>query len=275
MFANGGTVSAATLRAVSNFCESIDAAGLRSKMYRVNLFTGTQLAAALVPLYRSASFGGTAYGTSVDTNVNFVVGDYTEGAGLTGNGSNKYLNLGTSTNLMPSWATHHLGVDTTGDNNANKRWIGNFMNGTPTGIYSDYGQANIFPRTGPAIFTASGNSAVQNYTYFNTGTNATTDSKLKLMSRTSSTSFTLYNNANAGSVLTVENGTFTTMPAAFNVFAHGYQNVTSGAPSTTSNGYECSASTFRGYTIGLGLTAAQVTAYNTIWATFRTAMGRP
>lgn len=276
---NSGSVTDATLLAVSNFCASIDANSLRSKMYRVNLFAGTQLAAALVPLYRSASNGGTAYGTSVDTNVNFVGGDYTEGAGLTG-GSTKYLNLGDPASLMPSWATHHFGVDTRGDNNANKTWMGCFFNGTPTGIYSDWASILLEPRTGPSIFSFSGNSATQNYSYFSTGaTNANLDSKLKLMSRTSSTNAVLYNNASSTptntSTVTAANGTCSILPAQFNVFSVSYQNVTSGVPSSVSATYENSSSTFRGYTIGLSLTGAQVSTYNSIWATFRTAMGRP
>ena len=278
--ANGGTVSDTTLRAVSKFCKEIDAEGLRSKMYRVNLFAGTQLAAALVPLYRSASYGGTAYGTSVDTNVNFVVGDYIQASGLTG-GSTKYLNLGNPTGLMPSWATHHIGVDTRGYNNANHFWMGAFMNGTPTGIYSDWATINLLPRTGPAIFSYNGNSATQNYSYFFTGeTNANLDSKLKLVSRTSSTNSVLYNNASSTptntSTVTTENGTFSILPAQFNVFSTAIQSVISGVPSAISHAtYEESLSTFRGYTIGLSLTEGQVSAYNNIWATFRTAMGRP
>lgn len=43
---NGGTVSGSTLTAVSNFCRSIDAAGLRDRFYRLNLFCGTGLSAA-------------------------------------------------------------------------------------------------------------------------------------------------------------------------------------------------------------------------------------
>ena len=35
--ANGGSVSASTLKAVADFCKAIDAAGIRDKLYRVNL----------------------------------------------------------------------------------------------------------------------------------------------------------------------------------------------------------------------------------------------
>ena len=265
---NSGTVSGATVNAISRFCKSIDAAGLRSRMFRVNLFCGTQLAAALVPLYRSVSFGGTAYGNATDTAVNVIAADYSQAVGITGNAVNKYLNLGSMALLMPSWANHHIGVDTTGETSANFRWMGVFWNGTPTGVYADYGAASLYPRTGPLINADSGRVG-------NQAPNPSTDSKLKLLSRSSSTSMFSYNNAVSSAVLATEAGTLTTVPAGFSVMAMSYQNVSAGVPAGVINGYEPSAASFRGYTIGLSLTAAQVTAYNTIWATFRTAMGRP
>jgi hypothetical protein len=41
--ANGGSVSGSTLTAVSRFCASISAAGIRDRFYRLNLFCGTGL----------------------------------------------------------------------------------------------------------------------------------------------------------------------------------------------------------------------------------------
>lgn len=112
VISNSGNVSASTLQAVSAFCRSIDAAGIRSKFRRLNLFCGTGLAAALVPLYRSASFGGTTYGNTTDTNNNFVSGDYNEtgtSSGLSGNGTNKYLNTGIKTTSLAA-SDLHLGA---------------------------------------------------------------------------------------------------------------------------------------------------------------------
>ena len=51
--ANGGTVSTSTANAVTDFCNAIDAAGIRDRFYRLNLFCGTGLNAALVPLFRT------------------------------------------------------------------------------------------------------------------------------------------------------------------------------------------------------------------------------
>ena len=95
---NGGTVSGSTLLAVSRFCRAIASAGIRDRFYRLNLFAGSNLSAALVPLYRGPSFGGTQYGNTTDTNNGpFVSGDYVETGstgGLTPNGTSKYLATG-------------------------------------------------------------------------------------------------------------------------------------------------------------------------------------
>jgi len=53
VYANGGTVSAATANAVNDFANAIDAAGIRDRFYRLNLFCGTGLNACLVPLYQN------------------------------------------------------------------------------------------------------------------------------------------------------------------------------------------------------------------------------
>ena len=95
---NGGRVSKDTVKAVSDFCYRIDAAGIRAKFSRLNLICGDNLNAARVPLYRGLSFTGTQYGNSIDTNNNFVSGDYTErgsNGGLNaGSGGTKYLDTG-------------------------------------------------------------------------------------------------------------------------------------------------------------------------------------
>ena len=115
---NGGTVSASTAAAVNTFCRAIDAAGIRDKFYRLNLFCGgtsgtaVGLNSALVPLYRGPSLGGTQYGGTTDTNTGntFQVGDYAEtgaGGGLTG-GSTKYLTTGLLTSALPAISTGHL-----------------------------------------------------------------------------------------------------------------------------------------------------------------------
>lgn len=102
--ANGGSVSGATLNAVSRFCRDIDAAGIRSRFYRLNLFCGNNLEAALVPLYRGESISAAVRGNATDTNTNFVSGDYSEtssGGGIVGNGTTKHLDTGLTASSLP------------------------------------------------------------------------------------------------------------------------------------------------------------------------------
>ena len=97
VYANGGTVSSTTASAINTFCNSINSAGLRNKIYRLNLFCGNNLNASLVPVYKGPSYDGIVCGSPFDTNNNFIASDYNEtgiNAGLKGNGSNKYLNPG-------------------------------------------------------------------------------------------------------------------------------------------------------------------------------------
>lgn len=106
---NGGSVSGTTLSAVDKFCKAIDTAGIRDRFYRLNLFCGTGLSAALVPLYRGPSRTGTQHGNTTDTNNNFVSGDYAEtGAtgGLKGDGSTKYLATGLPMTFLGSNQLH-------------------------------------------------------------------------------------------------------------------------------------------------------------------------
>lgn len=97
---NGGTVSSSTIVALTNFCNSVDNAGLRNKFYRLNLFCGNNLAAALVPLYTGPNrYDKPQYGSSTDINYNFIESNYNEtgsSAGLTSSGGDPaQINVGT------------------------------------------------------------------------------------------------------------------------------------------------------------------------------------
>jgi hypothetical protein len=98
------------MKAVDTFCKAIVTAGIRDRFYRLNLFAGSNLSAALVPLYRGTSLGGTQFGGTTDTNNGpFVSGDYSEtGAtgGLKGNGSTKYLDTGLAGNTFSAGDRH-------------------------------------------------------------------------------------------------------------------------------------------------------------------------
>lgn len=91
--AAGGTTVTATRLAVNTFTLAAKSNGYWTKLNRINLFCGDQLAACLVPLKVGA-------GAATDTNVNFVGGDYSQATGLTGNGTTKYLNTGLLANAL-------------------------------------------------------------------------------------------------------------------------------------------------------------------------------
>ena len=132
--ANGGLISTTTIRAVSEFCRAVDAAGLRDRFYRLNPFSAGLLG-ALVPLYRSTSFGGSVVGNATDTNVNFVSADFAETGstgGLKGNASNKYLNTGVNFAAAPvaticygAWGRE---IETTATSNTDRQLIGSLAN---------------------------------------------------------------------------------------------------------------------------------------------------
>jgi hypothetical protein len=108
--ANGGTVDTTSLAAADAFCRAIDAGGIRDKLSFVNLLIGGNLNAALVPLYRSFSRGGTTYGDATATNNNFTGDNYTLSGGLNVATTGRNLVFGTAL----SWATSvfdlHIGV---------------------------------------------------------------------------------------------------------------------------------------------------------------------
>jgi hypothetical protein len=100
--ANGGTVSATTMQAVSDLCQEVDIHyGMRDRFVRLNLCCGDNVQAAVVPLYRGPSPGGQTYGGQVDTNVGpFITGsDYTAADGFIGN-DYKWLETGVTFNNL-------------------------------------------------------------------------------------------------------------------------------------------------------------------------------
>lgn len=131
---NGGTVGSSTLAAVSKFCRDIDAAGIRDKFYRLNLFCGDNLSAALVPLYRAESSTASVRGNTTDTNNNFVSGDFNNtgsSSGLVGNGTSKYLDTGILANSLTASNAHlGVGVRTVETGAASRTAIGTYDNST-------------------------------------------------------------------------------------------------------------------------------------------------
>jgi len=256
--ANGGSVSASTMKAVSTFCAAIDLAGIRDRFYRLNLFAGTGLNACLVPLYRGQSRTGTQYGNTTDTNVGpFVSGDYAEtgaSGGLLGNGTSKHLNTGFRTQDFASVSDVHLAV----------WWRG----GTPTDTRRAIGcfgasNDNFFIDTRPAA--SSGNLARLGGSV-NFGT-VTTDSDAQSMIavRTSTTSAALYKNATSIATQTASTTGVVGTTQQIGVFT----GLFTGTDSSSWFSFR-----LNGYSIGAGLSGAQVSAFHTAWSAFQTALTR-
>lgn len=249
--ANGGSVSASTLKAVADFCKAIDAAGIRDRYYRLSLMCGTGLNAALVPLYRGPVSGGTTYGNTTDTNNAFVgVGtDYAEtgaSGGLTANGTSKYLDTGFSMDTLPSATSGHAAVycPNRSSRSAFTGMIGVGVTGaTGFGISTDTSVYGIWGAIASVVNNANG---------------------MLLVSRESGSLLTTY--ANATSIAT-NTTTVTPSPLARNavVFANR------ASPTVVDN---FDARRYCGYSIGLGMTAAQVSAYYAAMQAFQTALTR-
>jgi hypothetical protein len=259
----GGSVSTATRAAVTRFCVAIAAAGLRSKIWRLNVFCGSSLTAALVPIYRGPSRTGTQYGNTTDTNNNFVSGSYAEATGLTGNGTTRYLTLGTFAQLRTSWATGHIGIDYTGADAPNRYLIGGFFNEpitSPRGWYLIWG-GTTWGFTG--VF---GNP---------TKSGLTQAANLKIVNRSSSTSLWFYEAGERVSTEATTTNTSTEQPLGqFCIMAASYTNVSGGAATTSVNGYAPAVGTCRGYTIGDAMTQFQMYAFGAAWLRLQQELGR-
>lgn len=175
VYTNGGSISSNTASAVNSFCNSIDANGLRSKFYRLNLMCGDNLSAALVPLYIGPARSGIIYGYSVDQNNNFVPSDYTEPSGIKGSVSTlKYL----LTNVQQSSLTsdnRHLSVyerikntlgygtligSDNGDSNVSSWSLNANGDASAMGYYAGAGNDYVFSTSysGPSFWLGTGSS---------------------------------------------------------------------------------------------------------------------
>ena len=262
--ANGGTVSGSTLIAVNNFCRSIDAAGVRGRFMRLNLLCGTGLSAALVPLYRGPSPGGSQFGNTTDTNDNFVSGDYTEtgtsgGLGTGATNSTKSLDTG----LIPFNAgiTHdnsHMGFYSRGGNTT----TGSIMAGGRSTGPQELLQWFINGVTGSvAQFYRSGgpsSSGIEGATALRTG---------HMIAQRSSSGGAMYRNGSNLAVTSTATNTVTfatDLPPAVRVFGRNFQGTVD----------QRIATTLQGYSIGLAFTDSQAAAYHAALQTFQTALGR-
>jgi hypothetical protein len=256
---NGGSVSGATLAAVSDFCNAIDAAGIRDRFYRLNLFCGTSdasLVAPRVPLYRGPSLGGTQYGNALDTNNNFVQGDYAEtgaSGGLIGNTTTKYLDTGLATDALPQVTTGHLSFWTRGGSVSGVR--------RPIGTEATVQANRFFIDRRPV---ANGGDLIHWGSLAAGGSADDATAGLFSGSRTSATDLRLYKDGVQVGATQPGSSTMTATDKPFFVFA-GNLNGTPGVF------YERRMAS---YSIGDGMTASQMLAYYNALNTFMGALSR-
>jgi hypothetical protein len=248
--AAGSDASATTLRAMSDFCLSIDAAGIRDRFVRLNLFAGNDLTAAITPLYRGTTEGALV-GNAIDENTNFIGTDYVEfglTGGIVGNGVNKRLNTGVATSDLTT--SRHASVRITTYDNTGFRWT-----------LASEGAANV-----NSFGLISRSDSIR---YYNTATNQI-GSLTTLLAGPG-----VFFGSSIGDNHTITSdgatfGDYSTAASAANALAI---YVLASNQNGTATGFTlCRVG---GYTLGLSMTNAQVAMLYAAWNKFTAALGRP
>jgi hypothetical protein len=248
VYSNGGTVSASTASAVNTFCNDIDAASIRDRFYRLNLLCGTGLNAALVPLYRGQSRTGTQYGNTTDTNSNFVSGDYVETGstgGLVGNGTNKRLDTGINGSSLSA-----------GDRHCSAYEMANATTDYSPSVLSGNALATMH---GVGPWTTASTYAYRTFNSVGGNITAAKNTGYWLGNDTSTTASVLYRNGASAASTTGQS-------------AGGSGNTTYQILGNASGEY--SEARIGAYTIGLSMSAAQVSSLYTAMQAFQTSLGR-
>jgi hypothetical protein len=245
------------MQAVDRFCRSIDGAGIRDRFFRLNLFCGTGLSAALVPLYRGQSASGTQFGGTTDTNNNFVSGDYSEASGLKGNGSTKSLLTG----VLPGdvGGALHLAVSVQSDSTAVHIAMGcdNAFDAGFTQAFLDW--QNVSGTRLRGLLVAN------NGPRWDSQVIGTSDIYRAMCTSTRATGAATVLYHNGVSVATVS-PTYQTLPA-FGVGVFGLNR--------KGTVVAHSSARLSSYSIGENMTATQAASYNTALVALLTALGRP
>jgi hypothetical protein len=233
--ANGGTVNASVVAAVDVFVSALKTAGILTKMSRLNLFCGNQMAAALVPIVNTS-------GSPTDLSTGFGASDYSQSGGFQG-GTGKYIDTGLGmSSLSPNGLDLHLSVATL---TAASGFMLGYVESTEYCVNDNnygYGWGGWYARSpvsqGAEHIVATRSTSGPSYFYSNavqTGSQASPSGI-----------------ATSGQTMTVLAGRYDN-----NGTVGGYTNA--------------KVST---YSVGKYLSASEVTAYRNAVATFNTAMGR-
>jgi hypothetical protein len=251
VYGNGGSVSSSTAAAVNTFCTDIDSAGIRDRFFRLNIFAGSNLNACLTPLYLGPTSRGIRYGNTTDTNNAFVgVGtDYAEtgaSGGLTGNGTSKYLDTGFPMNTLPSTTSGHAAVYCRNRSSSS----------------SFHGMVGVNLAGGSGFGVATDGTVYAQWGAFANVTN--NQNGLLVTSRTSTTSLVAYA---AGTAIATNSTSTTPTASTLNAAVFVSRN------STVSNTF-FDPRTYGFYSIGIGLSAAEVTSLTNAVNAFQSALGR-
>jgi len=256
--ANGGSASGLTLNAVDKFCKAVDAAGIRSIFYRLNLFCGgtsgttVGLNSCVVPLYRGQSATGTQFGNTVDTPNLFGVGDYATAGGLTGGGS-KYLDTGFATNVLSAGNRHIAAYERVRSGATFNTFLGSEA---ITGIAHPFTLG----------YNSSATTVQHGYGAFSPNLSAATLSAVGLWLgvNTPSNTGVIYRNGVQDATTTQSAAT----PEASNIFVFALNRASASAAASFYTG------TLGGYSIGLAMTATQALAYYNAMQAFQSALNR-
>lgn len=255
--ANGGTVSASTMKAVSTFCADIDKAGIRGRFWRLNLFAGdsdASLNAVRTPLYRGPSRTGTQYGGTTDTNLNFVQGDYAEtgaSGGLKGNGSTKSLNTEFATNNLSEGNRHISAYEILKATTTFDKAIGS--DGAVGGPNSFY-LATWTPASTYSFAFGNAGSTIQSVNY-------------------SGGAHWIGVNGSTGGGVLYKNGS-SNITGSLTAATPGSENLRVFAIGRGTTSADHSDARLGAYSIGVSMTAAEALSYYTALQAFQTALGR-
>ncbi len=263
--AQGDSVSTATLAKVSRLCYAIDAAGIRDRFLRLNVFSGNGLNAAITPLFRGQSLTGSQFGGTVDTNAGgasaFVSGDYSESVGLTaGLSTTKHLDTGFSTSLVTAaqWeGMHFSGWHGPIAANVTDPFIIGSFGSDRFGLQLSIRTTVLAYETGRAGRTAT--------VVATSGVQGARPSAFLLNQRTSTVSQELYRNGSLEVTSATAVTAIVSQSLPFFVFAYNSSGTRAGDQPGTP---------LRHYSIGLAMTAAQVAAFYSAMLAFNTSMGR-
>lgn len=266
---NGGSVTGGTLSAISKFCRAIDAAGIRDRFYRLNLFAGSlgasiQASGCVVPLYRGPSLSGTQYGGTTDTQNSFATTDYSDTVGLASTYlGNRYLDTGLATSAIPASVYQSMHISAwhgpmTYPGDTDPYLLGAWNSTTDrvslqTSLRSP-GLAYESARLGKGVAVTA-----------TTGLSGARPSTFLLAQRQSATSLQLYRNGS----LETTNATSATGIAGVthSIYVFAVNNT-----GTRLGGADAIA--MRHYSIGDDMTESQVLAFYNALSAFNTAMGR-